>query len=319
MPTARCRDPLSAIERSDILLDGMAAKVFRGMLALLPMPIWACSCAVSPVQYCERAPDPSNQQQAVFVGIVREFYPKSREQMHQLWNEFYQSHPHLRSLPGSRVAKPIAGARPDDQEFRREFIRFLWGDSLNFVEKEQLRNADRRELDRLMFDYRRRARLQVLENFSNAESPEFEVFTNLDGPSCGFDFVEGETYLVEAYRNDSDQRWKVGSCSPPRLVSASPDEVSALRAWKAGLQPKARIFGDVFSSDGRQSPAGIKLQLLGGHQLLETVSDSRGRFEFQNLATENYQLIWGTAAPRARSVDLTRAWCARVLVPLDSR
>jgi hypothetical protein len=171
-----------------------------------------------------------------------------------------------------------------------------------------------------MFDYRRRARLQVLENFSNAESLEFELVTNLDGPSCGFDFIEGGTYLVEAYRNGSDQRWKVGSCSPPRLVSASPHEVNALRAWKAGLQPKARIFGGVFSSDGRhQSPAGIKLQLLGGDQLLETVSDSRGQFEFQNLASGNYQLIWGAPAPRARSIDLTHAWCARVLVPLDSQ
>jgi hypothetical protein len=239
--------------------------------------------------------------------------------MNQLLNEFYQSHPDLRSQPGSRVGRPIAKAPPDDQKFRREFIRFLWGDSLNSVEQKQLLNADQRELDRLMFDYRRRARLQVLENFSNAESPEFELVTNLDGPSCGFDFIEGGTYLVEAYRNESSQRWKVDSCSPPRFVSASPDEVNALRAWKAGLQPKARIFGDVFSRDGRQSPAGIKLQLLGGNQVLETVSDSRGQFEFRNLAIGNYQLIWGAAAPRARSVDLTRAWCARVFVPLDSQ
>jgi hypothetical protein len=270
--------------------DGMTAKVFRGLLALLPVPIWACSCGVSPVQYCEKAPDPRSQQQAVFVGIVREFYPKSHEQMDQLWNEFYQSHPDLRSQLGNRVGRRIAGAPPDDQEFRREFIRFLWGDALNSVEQEQLRNADQRELDRLMFDYRRRARLQVLENFSNAENPEFELFTNLDGPSCGFDFIEGGTYLVEAYRNDRDQRWNVGSCSPPRFVSASPDEVNALRAWKAGLQPKVRVFGDVFSPDGHQSPAGIKLQLLGGKELLETVSDSRGQFEFRNLATGSYQL-----------------------------
>lgn len=296
-------------------MDAMAARVLRGVLALLPIPVWACSCAMGPVQYCGQAPDLSNQQQAVFVGIVRDFYPKSHEQMDQPWTEFYRSHPDLRSRPSSGAGRAVAGAPQDDQEFRREFIRFLWGNSLNAVEQEQLRNADQQELDRLMFDYRRRARLQVLENFSNAEGLEFEVFTNLDGPSCGFDFIEGETYLVEAYRNDSNQRWKVGSCVPPRLVSAAPFEVSALRAWKVGLQPKARIFGDVFSPDGHQSPAGVKLQLLGGDQPLETVSDSRGGFEFQNLAAKNYQLIWGTGAPRARAVDMTRAWCARVLVP----
>jgi len=173
-----------------MVLNGMAAKVFRGLFALLPAPIWACSCAPSPVQYCQRAPDPSNRQQAIFVGLVREFYPKSREQMHQIWNEFYQSHPDLRSQPDSRGTRN-SKAPPDDQKFRREFIRFLWGDSLNSVEQEQLRKADQVELDRLMFDYRRRARLQVLENFSNAETPEFELFTNLDGPSCGVRFHRG--------------------------------------------------------------------------------------------------------------------------------
>jgi hypothetical protein len=119
-------------------------------------------------------------------------------------------------------------------------------------------------------------------------SPEFEVFTNLDGPSCGFEFVEGEIYLVEVYRNNLDQRWKVSSCSAPRLASAAPDEVNALRAWKVGLQPRVRIFGDVLSPDGRQSPAGIKLSLLGGPQPLESISDSREKFEFQNLAAGNY-------------------------------
>jgi hypothetical protein len=296
-------------------MDAMAARFLRGVLALLPIPSWACSCGVGPVQYCGQAPDLSNQKQAVFVGIVRDFYPKSHEQMDQLLNQFYQSHPDLRPGPSSRAGRAKAGAPSDDQEFRREFIRSLWGDSLNGVEQEQLRNADQQELNRLMFDYRRRAHLQVLENFGNAEGLEFEVYTNLDGPSCGFDFIEGETYLVEAYRNDSNQRWKVSSCVPPRLVSAAPFEVNALRAWKAGVQPRARIFGDVFSPDGHQSPAGIKLQLLGGDQPLETISDSRGGFEFQNLATKNYQLVWGTGAPRARAIDMTHAWCARVFLP----
>jgi hypothetical protein len=301
------------------LLRRVAVKIFGGLLALLPAPIWACDCAVSQVQYCQKAPDPSNRQEAVFVGTVREFFPKSREQMDQLHDQFYRSHPELFSQSGNRSSRRIVGAPPDDQEPRREFIRFLWGDSLSAVEQEQLRNADRPALDSLMFDYRRRARLQVLENFSNAESLEFELFTNLDGPSCGFDFIEGETYLVEAYRNAWDQRWMVGSCTPPRLLSTVTDELNALRAWKAGHPPAIRIFGNVFSPDGRKGPAGIRLQLLGGAQALETISDSHGEFQFENLAAGIYQLMGGAAAPRARSIDLTRAWCARVPVPLDRR
>ena len=93
-------------------MNGMAAKVFRGLFALLPAPIWACSCAPNLVQYCERVPDPSNQQQAIFVGVVREFYPKSREQMHQIWNEFYQSHPDLRSQPAAGLAAALRERLP---------------------------------------------------------------------------------------------------------------------------------------------------------------------------------------------------------------
>jgi len=97
------------------------------------------------------------------------------------------------------------------------------------------------------------------------------------------------------------------------------DELNALRAWKAGHPPAIRIFGNVFSPDGRKGPAGIRLQLLGGAQALETISDSHGEFQFENLAAGIYQLMGGAAAPRARSIDLTRAWCARVPVPLDRR
>jgi hypothetical protein len=289
------------------------AKIFFGLFAFFPVPIWACSCAVSPVQYCQKAPDANNLQQAVFVGTVNDFYPTSHEQMNELWDQFYQTHPEFRLQPGNRTGRRIAGAAPDNQEFRREFIRFLWGDSLTAVEQEQLRNADERELNRLMFDYRRRARFHVLENFSNAESPEFELVTNLDGPSCGFDFIEGSPYLVEAHRNGTDGRWKVDSCSPPRLVTDAPDEVRALRAWKAGQQPKARISGFLFSRTGQQSPAGITLQLLSGVEQREAVSDSGGQFEFQDLPLANYLLRWGFAPAQTRSIDLTRAWCARVL------
>jgi hypothetical protein len=123
------------------------AKAILVSLVLLRASLWACSCAVSPVEYCERAPDLTNQLQAVFVGVVREFYPKSREQMTQLLDEFYRSHPEFRFQPsGAAATRRLAATPPGDQEFRREFIRFVWGDSLTTTEKEQIRSADQREL-----------------------------------------------------------------------------------------------------------------------------------------------------------------------------
>jgi hypothetical protein len=283
----------------------MAGRAISVLLMVLPASAWACSCA--PEQYCGRAPDPANQQQAVFVGVVREFYPQSRQQMTQLLDEFYRTHPELRSQPAGGTGRLAAGAAPDDQTVRKAFIQFLWGNSLTAAEEEQLQTGGRRELDSLRLDYRRRARLQVLEDFNHADEAEFELFTNLDGPSCGFDFAVGETYLVEAFRSAPDQSWQVSSCRPPKPVSAAAAEVDALRAWKSGTPLNARIFGEIFSRDGRQGPGGVMVQLLGGSRSRETVSDSGGRFEFTNLDAGGYQLWWGSPPSGPRAVDLTRA------------
>ena len=297
----------------------MAAIAFLILLALLATPALACSCASSPVQYCERLPDPNNSQQAVFVGMVREFYPRSRDQMSQLFDEFYRTHRDLAAKSTNRASKRLAGAPPDNQDFRKQFIQYLWGNALTTEEQEQLRTADQRELDHLMFDYRRRARVQVLENFANADSPEFELYTNLDGPSCGFDFAEGGVYLIEAYRNGPGDRWKVSTCSRTKLASEVAGDVNALRASKNGVRLPGRIVGQVFGRTGGISPAGVRIQLLGGKHPLEAISDSQGQFEFTNLESGSYQLVWTGPAPRNQNIDLTRERCARVFVPLDGR
>ena len=294
----------------------MTSRAIPVLVVLLPASAWACSCLAS--ESCGRAPDPANPQQAVFVGVVREFYPRSRQEMTELLDEFYRAHPELRSPSAGGTGRMAAGAAPDDQTLRKAFIHFLWGSSLTAAEEEQMQTAGRRELDSLRLDYRRRARFQVLENFNHADQAEFELFTNLDGPSCGFDFAVGETYLVEAYRSGPDRHWEVGSCRPPKPVSAASAEIDALRAWKLGRPPKARLMGQVFS-DGRQSPGGVGVQLLGGNQRRETVSGSDGQFEFANLDAGTYRLWWGSPASGPRAIDLTQAWCTWVLLPLAGR
>jgi hypothetical protein len=293
--------------------------VLSGLLALLPVPAWACSCVPDSFQRCTLLPDPGDQQRAVFVGTVQEFYPKDRQQMTQLWDDFYRAHPEWlsRNSSGNRSGRRIVGSPPDDQEFRRELIRFVWGGSLNPTEQEQLRNADQRELDRLMFDYRRRARVQVTEDFSGVGGTEVEVYTNLDGPSCGFDFVEGETYLIEAYRAGPGERWKVSSCLRPRALSEAASDLNALRAWKNGQRLAPNVFGQIFTRDRSQNREGIRVQLLGGRQPLETTVNAAGVFEFLELEPRAYQLQVGVPALRNVSVDLTRAAsCVGVMVPL---
>ena len=279
------------------------------VLAVLPThAVLACSCMVS-IGFCEKLPDASDPNRAVFVGTVREFYPKSREQMNQIFDDFYRTHQDLISQIRTRTSRPVRGASLGNLEFRKQFIQHLWGDALTPTEREHLGTANERDLDRLMFDYRRRARFDVVENFTGADTAQFGLYTNLDGPSCGFDFGDGGTYLIEAYRNPGDEHWRVSSCSRTRTIAAADEELRVLRAWKYGLRVPGRIQG--------HSGVGIRVRLLGGRQVLETVSDSRGLFEFGNLESGNYEVEVevGAPVPARRSVDLTHAWCAQVFVP----
>jgi hypothetical protein len=50
-------------------------------------------------------------------------------------------------------------------------------DTLTPAEREQLRTADWRDLDRLAFDQRQRVRLEVVENFAGADAGEFTLYT----------------------------------------------------------------------------------------------------------------------------------------------
>jgi hypothetical protein len=290
------------------------------LLTLLPTPVLACSCART-MGFCQALPDTSNANHAVFVGRVTEFYPKSRAEMTPLLEEFVRTHRDLqealRTQSPNTSGRRVAGASSGNLEWRKQMIEYIWGDKLTPTEREQLRGAtDERELDRLGFDQRRRARLEVLENFFGADASQFTLYTALDGPACGLDFAEGETYLVEAYRRPGSDTWQVTSCSRTRPVEKAADDLKVLRAWKAGQRLPGRISGQII--DRRTPPAGTAFQvrLLGGQQILETTSDSRGQFGFENLDAGVYQVEVVQPMVFSRPADLTRAWCALVIVPM---
>ena len=202
-----------------------------------------------------------------------------------------------------------AGEPPGNLEFRKQLTQYVWGNTLTPAEQEQLRTANERDLDHLGIDYRRRARLDVVENFVGANDPQFELFTNLDGPPCGFDFAEGGTYLVRAYRNPGEERWRVSSCSRTRAVADADEDLRVLRAWKAGVQSAPRILG--------YTGPRLTVRLRGGGQVLETSADFVGRFEFNNLQNDNYEVEVAAPNVRRRLVDLTRGSCVEVILPPD--
>jgi hypothetical protein len=72
---------------------------------------------------------------------------------------------------------------------------------------------------------RTQVHLEMVENFKGADLGEFTLYTALDGSACGFDFAEGETYLVEAYKKIATDTWDVSSCSRTRLLGQATEDL----------------------------------------------------------------------------------------------
>ena len=160
----------------------------------------------------------------------------------------------------------------------------------------------------------------MVENFAGADAGEFTLYTEFQG--CGFHFDEGETYLVETYKKVATGTWEASSCSRTRLLALASEDWEALHAWKTGQRLPGRISGQIIElvtvlgpgSPGRLPPSGtpFRIRLLGGKEILETTSDSRGKFKFENLDPGVYEVELVQTTSVRGAADLTNASCATV-------
>jgi hypothetical protein len=203
---------------------------------------------------------------------------------------------------------------------RKQFIEYVWGDTLTPAERVELRTADWRNLDRLAFEFRQRVHLEVVENFTGADAGEFTLYSESQG--CGFDFAAGETYLVDTHMKVATGTWEASSCSRTRLLAQATEDFEALHSWKTGQRLPGRISGQILElvavlgpgSPGRLPPSGtpFRIRLLGGKEILETTSDSRGKFKFENLDPGFYEVELAQTPSVRGAADLTRVPCATV-------
>jgi hypothetical protein len=294
------------------------------VLISLPAPLLACFCDVPP-PFCGALPNTGDANHAVFVGRVTQVYP-SRADMDRLREEFGRTHRDLlealRTQSPNTTGRVVAGvgASSAEVELKKQFIEYVWGDTLTPAEREELRTANQREMDRLAFEFRQRVHLEVVENFTGADAGEFTLYT--ESQSCGFDFAEGETYLVDTHKKVATGTWEASSCSRTRLLAQATEDFEALHAWKTGQRLPGRISGQIIElvtvlgpgPARRLPPSGtpFRIRLLGGKEILETTSDSRGKFKFENLDPGFYEVELVQAPAVRGAADMTNASCATV-------
>jgi len=148
----------------------------------------------------------------------------------------------------------------------------------------------------------RRMRFKVKTTFRGEKEESVEVWT--DSGDCGYDFQEGETYLVYADEDEETDRIDTSVCYRNRRLSDAGDDLAYLFFYRNGGDESARLEGFVTSDELYQRdldkahdpekvklPApGVILELNSGHGRRYTESDRDGRFVFDGLAGGEYSV-----------------------------
>lgn len=138
--------------------------------------------------------------------------------------------------------------------------------------------------------------LQVHRAWKGAQPGEIDVVTSSGGGMCGYDFKEGQRYLVFAHQGRAGGRLGVSSCSltqPFDGTGRAADFLASLQRPAAG----ARVFGTVrtwyrtfdYTRPRNESPTETTVRLIGAGRDVSTKS-SGGKYEFAGLPEGSYRV-----------------------------
>jgi hypothetical protein len=138
-------------------------------------------------------------------------------------------------------------------------------------------------------------RLDVSQGWKGVQPGPIEVATNSEESACGFQFKEGERYLVFARYSPADGRLVASRCSLTQAFNGTGPAAEFLASLSA--PPRGgRVFGNVRTflrevNSGRSTETRTEtlVRLLGAGQERTTTS-SGGRYEFTNLSPGSYSI-----------------------------
>ena len=197
----------------------------------------------------------------------------------------------------ARASCPITEQGPPCQEYWRAEAVFIG--TVNRV----VYTPDKPTPENWMY-VRRTVYITIEEAFRGIEAAALVLNLN----SCGFNFKEGERYLIYAHRNPNNKELDVrAGFTRTRLISEGAEDLNYIR----GLSPASgsRVFGKVVQStydykDGGykvESLPNVKVTLAGNSQRLEVVTDSEGKYEFKGVTAGNYRV--GAEIPNYLNYD----------------
>lgn len=140
-------------------------------------------------------------------------------------------------------------------------------------------------------------RFAVTQSFHGVAGAEVEVWTGRGGGDCGYDFEQGATYLVYAYRMEKSGRLGTGICSRTRPLAGAAEDLEFLRGLarqpngvtiSGAVSRQQRDLEDRVKGGGPLSGASIVVE--GGGERREVSTDAEGRFSLSGLKAGAYTL-----------------------------
>jgi hypothetical protein len=241
-------------------------------LLAIPTPLPACQCLLT-LSACHEVAEADR----VFIGTVESVEPSFLNR----WNPSKLSSLPLRQqLAGMDLPeyykRRLAAAKTSEDIARLFYSIIAQGRRVRFKVKTTFRGEKEKE--------------------DSDDEESMEVWT--DAGDCGYDFQEGETYLVYADEDEETDRIDTSVCYRNRRLSDAGDDLAYLFFYKNGGDESARLEGYVTSDEFYQRdldrahdpekvklPApGVILELNSGQGRRYTQSDRDGRFVFDGLA-----------------------------------
>jgi hypothetical protein len=254
-------------------------RVLSVSLLLAPTALPACQCLLT-LSACHEAALADR----VFIGTVESVEPSFLNR----WNRSKSPSLSLRQqLAGMDLPeyykRRLAAAKTDDDIARLFYSIVAQGRRIRFKVKTTFRGEKEKE-------------------DSGDEEKYLEVWT--DSGDCGYDFQEGETYLVYADEDEETDRINTSVCYRNRRLSDAGDDLAYLFFYQNGGDQSARLEGFVTSDefyqrdlDKAHDPEKVKrpapgaiLELSSGQGRRYTESDRDGRFVFDGLAGGEYSV-----------------------------
>jgi hypothetical protein len=140
-------------------------------------------------------------------------------------------------------------------------------------------------------------RFEVAQIFRGELTEKAEIVTGWGGGDCGYQFNDGETYLVYVRRNKQDQRLYTSICTRTRPISQAADDLDYIRNL-SNMNPGAVIFGKVNKHNYKAKegedfslPVSSANLIIEGESLrIETRTDEQGGYRITGLAPGAYKV-----------------------------